>query len=210
MVENLRVDHVIFGTVDMERTAAEILERHGLASVVGGRHEGRGTGNRIVPLGSAYLELMGVVDEAEAANHPFGRWFTEQISDRDRFLMWCIGTDDIDAVSTRLGLEVEEWTRATPDGAILSWRLAGLEISNEHPEIPFFIQWTVPEELHPSKARALHPNVPSGYAMITLAGDHARVQRWIGDSDLPVRFTTGKQGVVDVTIATDRGEIALP
>jgi hypothetical protein len=201
---------VIFGTADMERTAAELLERRGLASVVGGRHEGRGTGNRIVPLGSAYLELMGVVDEAEAASHPFGRWFTEQISDGDRFLMWCIGTDDIDAVSARLGLEVEEWTRARPDGTILSWRLAGLEISNGHPEIPFFIQWTVPPELHPSKASVLHRNTPSGYLAVTLAGDQAWVERWIGDSDLPVRFTTSKQGVVGVTIASDRGEIALP
>jgi hypothetical protein len=207
--ENLRIDHVIFGTGDIEATAARLHTKHGLGSVVGGRHEGRGTGNRIVPLGSAYLELMGVVDATEAAAHPFGKWFTSQIADGDRFLMWCIGTDDIESVARRLSLDVEEWTRATPDGTILSWRLAGLEISNEHPEIPFFIQWTVPEELHPSRAKAAHRVAPDGYEAITLGGDSERVGAWLGDAQLPVRFTTGAPGVRGVTIATKEGGIAL-
>jgi hypothetical protein len=129
VAENLRVDHVNFGTSDFDATAASLLESHGLASVVGGKHEGRGTGNRIVPLGSAYLELMGVVDAQEAASHPFGRWFTRQIAEGDRLLMWCVETDDIQAVAQRLGLEVESWTRETPDGTTLSWHLAGLEIA---------------------------------------------------------------------------------
>ena len=99
MAENLRIDHVIFGTADIERTAQMLEEEHGLASVAGGRHESRGTGNRILPVGDAYLELMGIVDPDEAAAHPFGRWFSSQIADGDRFLMWCLGTDDIDAVA---------------------------------------------------------------------------------------------------------------
>lgn len=210
MSENLRIDHVIFGTSDVDGAAARLHAAHGLASVVGGRHEGRGTGNRIVPLGSGYLELMGVVDPHEAAAHPFGRWFTDQISGGDRFLMWCVKTDDIDAVADRLGLEVEEWTRATPDGTVLSWRLAGLEVSNAHPEVPFFIQWTIPAAAHPSRATAGHSIVPVGYASITLAGDEGRVRESLGDADLPVRFTDGAPGVHSVSIATDRGVIALP
>jgi hypothetical protein len=210
VAENLRIDHVIFGTSDLDAAALDLETRDGLGSVFGGKHESRGTGNRIVPLGSAYLELMAIVDETEAASHPFGRWFREQIADGDRFLMWCVSTDDIDAVSARLGLQVEEWTRATHDGTVLSWRLAGLEISNDHPEVPFFIQWTVPAELHPSKVEVPHRVTPRGYEAVVLAGDEERVRRWLGPADLPVRFTTGNQGVVGVTIATDRGEIELP
>ena len=45
-----------------------------LPSVDGGRHPGWGTANRIVPLGDTYIELVTVVDEAEAAQSPFGRW----------------------------------------------------------------------------------------------------------------------------------------
>lgn len=209
MTEHLRIDHVIYGTADLEKTARSIEEGYGLASVIGGKHEGRGTGNRIVPLGSAYLELMGVVDEGEAAAHPFGRWFTSQIANGDRFLMWCIGTDDIDSVAQRLSLEVEAWTRSTPDGNVLSWHLAGLEISNENPEIPFFIQWTVPHEKHPSRARAEHRVTPTGFEAIALSGDEERVGEWLGGAELPVRFTTGPQGVRGVTIAANEGGIAL-
>ena len=201
---------MIFGTADIDAAAARLKENYGLGSVVGGRHEGRGTGNRIVPLGSAYLELMGVVDEAEAADHPFGRWFSEQISGGDRFLMWCVGTDDITATAERLDLEVESWTRATPDGGTLSWHLAGLPVSNENLEIPFFIEWTVPPERHPSRAIAEHRIAPNGYREITLSGDENLVHRWLGEADLPIRFTTGPPGIHGVTIATDEGGIALP
>ena len=201
---------MIFGTSDIDGTAARLHTQHGLGSVLGGRHEGRGTGNRIVPLGSAYLEIMGVVDAAEAAAHPFGRWFSERVSDGDRFLMWCVATDDIEQVATRLGLEIEEWTRATPDGTLLSWRLAGLEVSNEHAEVPFFIQWTVPEANHPSRVTVDHRITPSGYAAITLAGDEQHVRDSLGGAVLPVRFVDGAPGVHAVNIATDRGVIALP
>ena len=210
MAENLWIDHVIFGAGDIDDTASKLEHEHGLGSVVGGRHEGRGTGNRIVPLGSAYLELMGIVDEAEAAAHPFGRWFSDQIADGDRFLMWCVGTDDIDAVAERLSIDVEEWTRATPEGTTVSFRLAGLEVANEHPEVPFFIEWTVPGELHPSRAAAEHSVWPKGFESITLAGDTGWVAEWVGEADLPIRFTTGPAGVRGVTIATETGAISLP
>lgn len=209
MAENLRIDHVIFGTSDIDGAAREIEERYGLASVEGGKHEGRGTGNRIVPLGSAYLELMGVVDAEQAAAHPFGQWFTQQVSGGDRFLMWCVGTDDIEAVASRLGLGVEEWTRTARDGTVLSWRLAGLEVSNEHPEIPFFIQWTVPDALHPSHARADHRVVPTGFASVVLTGDEVRVRKWIGGSGLPISFEPGTNGVQGVAIATNSGVVDL-
>ena len=210
MAENLRIDHVIFGTSDIEGAARRLEEQHGLASIAGGRHEGRGTGNRIVPLGSGYLELMGIVDEDEAAGHPFCQWFARQVATGDRFLMWCVGTDDIHAVTSRLDLEIEEWSRATPEGDILSWRLAGLQVANEQPEVPFFIQWTVPIEMHPSRAPAQHGSEVRGFARIDLSGDEERVQRWLGNAVLPIRYGPRPSGITGVAIATDGGEIALP
>ena len=64
---------------DLAAAAEEIEARHGLASIEGGRHPGWGTANRIVPLGEAYLELVAVVDEAEAAQSPFGRWVGRRV-----------------------------------------------------------------------------------------------------------------------------------
>jgi hypothetical protein len=208
MDENLRVDHVIYGVRDIDAAADRLLAERGLASVPGGRHEGRGTGNRIVPLGSSYLELMGVVDADEAAVHPFGQWFSAQIAHGDRFITWCVGTDDIEHVAERLGLAVEPWTRATPDGGVLRWRLAGLELTFLDPSLPFFIQWDLPEQ-HPSHQSAPHRVQPSGYALIDLAGDPARIENHLGGAELPVSVDQGDPAVRSVVIATDQGDIEI-
>jgi hypothetical protein len=68
----LEIDHVIVAVADLDVAAAALEREHGLASVAGGRHPGHGTGNRIVPLGDSYLELMAVVDEDEASASPLG------------------------------------------------------------------------------------------------------------------------------------------
>ena len=70
----MELDHVLIAVDDLEAAAKEVEERLGLASVAGGRHHGLGTANRIVPLGETYLELVAVVDDAEAAASGFGSW----------------------------------------------------------------------------------------------------------------------------------------
>ena len=68
------VDHVLLATPDLDGTASRLESEHRLPSVPGGRHVGLGTENRIVPLGEAYVELVGVADRDEAAANPFGSW----------------------------------------------------------------------------------------------------------------------------------------
>src|SRR5207247_9143223 len=70
----VELDHVVIAVRDLTGAARAMDATFGLASIEGGRHPGRGTANRIVPLGDAYLELVTVVDEAEAGQSPFGRW----------------------------------------------------------------------------------------------------------------------------------------
>ena len=66
----LALDHVIVTVHELDAAARRYHEEHGLGSVPGGRHAGHGTGNRIVPLGTSYIELMAVVDGDEAASSP--------------------------------------------------------------------------------------------------------------------------------------------
>src|SRR4051794_41286944 len=66
------IDHVIYAVDDLDTAGAALFDREGLASVPGGRHEGWGTANRIVPLGESYLELIAVVDVEEAEQSEFG------------------------------------------------------------------------------------------------------------------------------------------
>jgi hypothetical protein len=68
------LDHVLIAVADLMAAARAIEDEHGLMASEGGWHPGWGTANRIVPLGDAYLELVTVVDAAEAARSPFGQW----------------------------------------------------------------------------------------------------------------------------------------
>ena len=91
---------------DLAAAAREIEARHGLASIEGGRHPGWGTANRIVPLGEAYIELVAVVDEAEAAQSPFGRWVAQAHPTLAQPLGWAVRTNKLDDVARRLDLVV--------------------------------------------------------------------------------------------------------
>lgn len=55
----MRIDHVIYATRDLEGAVGRIERELGLASLPGGRHEGLGTHNRIVPLGAAISSYWG-------------------------------------------------------------------------------------------------------------------------------------------------------
>ena len=70
----LAFDHLLRAVPDLDAAGERLLDEHGLAALSGGRHDGHGTANRIVPLGPDYLELISVVDPQEAAGSPVGRW----------------------------------------------------------------------------------------------------------------------------------------
>ena len=133
----LELDHVLIAVADLEAAARELEARHGLTSIEGGRHEGFGTANRIVPLGDTYLELIAVVDEAEAAQSPVGRWVAE--ARRGRPLGWSVRTNRLDDVARRLELTVIPVSRATPHGRLLRGLIAGIEQAAAEPSLPFFI-----------------------------------------------------------------------
>jgi len=194
-------DHVIMTVRDLDGAAARLLATHGLQSAAGGRHVGLGTGNRIVPLGDSYVELMAVVDSEEAKDSLLAHWVVEQTADGDRLAAWCLRTDDIDGVASRLGLTSEPMSRRRPDGVELAWRLAGLETALST-GLPLFIQWDIRSEDHPG--RALGTDGP-GISWVEVGGDAKRLANWLGPNDLDVRVVDGPAGIHRVGI----GEIAL-
>jgi hypothetical protein len=69
----VRIDHVIYATADLDAAAARVKADLGLTAVAGGRHDGLGTHNRIIPLGDgSFLELLAVADPDEANSSPLG------------------------------------------------------------------------------------------------------------------------------------------
>jgi len=202
----LQLDHVVIAVADLAAAAEEIEARHGLGSVDGGRHPGWGTANRIVPLGETYLELVAVVDAAEAARSPFGSWVAGARSGLAP-LGWAVRTRELDAVARRLGLTIASGSRAAAGGRLLRWRVAGIERSAAEPSLPFFIEWGH-ETPFPGHAAAAHGAGSPRIAQLRLTGDADRVAAWLGAHDLPIVVGAGTPAVASVVLTGAAGEIA--
>ena len=199
---------MLIAVTDLESAAETFEDRFGLASVEGGRHPAWGTANRIMPLGSNYLELVGLVDKAVAAESAFGRWVAEGASATGRPIGWAVRTDAIDEVATRLGLGVVVGSRTTPSGQRLRWRSAGVEQAMAAPALPFFIQWE-PGMALPGTTAITHPAAPVTISRLDLEGDRERLDEWLGAHDLPIVVRDGRPRLGSVRLTTGRGDVVL-
>jgi hypothetical protein len=190
----VRIDHVIYATADLESAAARIEADLGLPAVAGGRHEGLGTHNRIVPLGEGYLELLAIADPQEATGSDLGQAVQRRIAEvGDGLLGWAVAVEDVTAHADRLGIEQ---TTIAREG--MSAHLAGLQEAMRDPFLPFFIA------RDPGIANPASTEDGPGITWIEVAGDAARLDAWLGPNDLPVRVTAGPPGVRDVGIGHQR------
>ena len=199
----MELDHVLIAVTDLEAAAHE-FERRGLSSVEGGRHRDWGTANRIVPLGSCYIELIAVVDEAVAAESAFGRWVAGGASPEGRPLGWAVRTSGLDDVAARLDLVVRSGSRVTPSGEELRWRSAGVDEAIAEPCLPFFIEWDEGARL-PGSVDSL----PATISRLVLEGSPDRLAAWLGEHSLPIRVLNGPAEVAAVVLSTSAGEIIL-
>jgi hypothetical protein len=189
----VQIDHVLIAVADLDSAARDFEERYGLVVLDGGRHPGVGTANRIVPLGDAYLELIAVVDDAEAQTSALSR---RVAGARDGELIgWAARTQDIDADAARLGLEVVGGARRRPDGRVIEWRTAGLETAAAEPCLPFFIQWADGAALPGAAAE----DVPA-LTRLELTGDAERIAGWLGGDVARVTVQPGGPAVARIAV----------
>jgi glyoxalase-like protein len=186
----VRIDHVIYAAADLDVAAARVERKLGLTARGGGRHEGLGTHNRIVPLGGGYLELLAVADPDEAARSDFGRAVIARLAEAgDGLLGWVVAVDDVESVASRLGTTITTIRRQG-----LSARLTGLAEAAREPFLPFFLSRDqgVPDPAGGGDA--------GGITWIEVAGDAARLEHWLGAATLPVRVVDGTPAVRAVGI----------
>jgi hypothetical protein len=205
----LWLDHVVFAVRDLDEAAVRFRGEFGLDSTEGGRHERWGTANRIVPLGDQYLELVAAVNEPMAVETAFGRGVLERAAEGGGWFTIAAVADDLDAVATRLGLEVDSGSRTRPDGQTVRWRMAGLDDQRREPWMPFFLTWDIPDELHPGRARAGHGVRATGLRRVEVGGDAERLRTWLGGDELPIRVTDAEPGIHRVAISTPDGELVI-
>lgn len=201
----MRIDHAIIGARDIEAVANRLWERHGLASLPGGRHPGWGTHNRIVPLSGPYLEIIGVADESEAVRDPMGRWLLANTALGDPLMGWCCETDEIVELARRLSLSLERGSRERPDGSRISWATAGR--AEGFGARPFYIAWDEPG-MRPGLLSAPHAVEVHGFSRIEVGCSADELRGRIAD-DLPVHAVGGRGVLRAVAIATADGEIRL-
>jgi catechol 2,3-dioxygenase-like lactoylglutathione lyase family enzyme len=186
----MRIDHVIYAASDLDAAAARLEREFGLQARTGGRHEGLGTHNRIVPLGSGYLELLAVADPDEAATSEFGRALLARLAQAgDGLLGWAVAVDDVDPVARRLETTINTIRRLG-----LSARLTGLAEAMREPTLPFFIS---------RDAGVPDPGIAGdagGITWIEVAGDATRLKNWLDSAELPVRVVDGQPAVRAVGI----------
>jgi hypothetical protein len=175
----MRIDHVIYGTADLDVAAARVQAELGLTAVAGGRHDGIGTHNRIVPLGDgSFLELLAVADPQEASVSELGSALQAAIAGGDRLLGWAVAIDDVGAAAARLGTAISTVGRQGRTA-----RLTAVGESLAEPCLPFFIE----RDAATAPATAI--------SWIEVAGDARRIERWLGGADLPVRVVDGEPAV---------------
>jgi hypothetical protein len=180
----MRLDHVIWATRDLDAAAARFEREHGLAAAGGGRHEGMGTHNRIVPLGGGYVELLAIADPDEAAASPLGR-FVDAAA--EGWMGWAVVVDDVDAVAARLGTEMTVIARAG-----FTARLTGVVEALAEPTLPFFLQR---DEGTPDPGEG---GAAGGLAWVEVAGDAERLREWLGGAGLPVRVRPSEPALLAV------------
>ncbi len=210
----IAIDHVLLAVADLEAGARELRGRYGLTALPGGRHPGAGTANMIIPLGPDYLELIAVVDAAEAAANPLSRRVSQALQRGSTFATWAVRVDDLAAVGRRLtaaGLTVtgpREGSRRRPDGVLLRWRTLHVDDGLD-PAIPFFIEWAVAPADHPGAREVTHPAGAVSLKRLRLTSpDPAGLERRLRsilDGEVPVDVTAGEREEPAALVLDARG-----
>lgn len=175
-----RFDHAVIAVRDLDDAMAR-FRAAGFDVAPGGRHAGRGTANAIIRFGLDYMELLAVVNEAEALASPLGGpALVRFIAERGGGLVgFALAADDVtgrgmglDAViGAHLGADGPfPMQRHRPDGTVLSWRiLLPGGVAWRRPW-PFLIQWETPDAQRLAWERpGTHANGAKGVAGIAVA-----------------------------------------
>ena len=212
----MRLDHLSYaaGPDGLKSTAGRIGELLGEEFRDGGIHPRFGTRNMVLPLSQGtYLEVVEVLDHPASDKAPFGQAVRARSELGGGWLGWVVCVDDIAKVEARLGRQSVDGNRHRPDGVELRWKQIGVTGLQSDPQLPFFVQWEVPEEQHPSAGSSgwLHLET------LEIAGDSARVNDWLGDPDVdPLEDVNvewvaphGTPGVVAAQFSTPAGLVRI-
>ena len=208
-VDLSRVDHLVYGTPDLDATVDELERRLGVRATPGGRHPGQGTRNAVLALGpTTYLEILGPDPEQPEPDRP--RWLGIDDLTAPRLVAWAAKASDLSALvadARQEGIELGDvlsGSRRRPDGTTLTWQVTDPHRIVAGGVVPFFIDWG--ETPHPAQSAA------SGLELTGLRGEHpdvARVGEILGRLGLKLPIDPGSTPALIATLQTPRGIVEL-
>jgi hypothetical protein len=212
----MRLDHLSYaaGPDGLVSTAERIGALLGREFTDGGVHPRFGTRNMTLALADDnYLEVVEALDHPASDKAPFGQAVKARSALGGGWLGWVVAVDDLTSVEERLGRASVIGSRHRPDGTELRWRQIGVNGLISDPQLPFFIQWESPAELHPS----VGADGAFSLACLEIAGDPQRVSEWLGVTveapleDIKVEWVAphGTPGVIAVQVQTPTGLVRL-
>lgn len=199
------LDHVVRIVPDFAAAERRFRDDYGL---VPGRWEQfpeAGVQSRLFGIGSVGIELMGIRNPVEAAEHPFGRLVLAAIEGGDRWLASAVGTDELDAHARRLRVPPMTVQSVGSEGIRSCFRLLGDPFSNP-PPFPFFIEWPPGADPWPREQAALNPRF-AGITRVQVAGDATALAEHCGGRCDFMSVVEGVPGIQAVVL--DAGDEAV-
>lgn len=211
----VRLDHVSYAApLDGFASAVQrIGSLLGAGLVDGGLHPRFGTRNFTLPLaGGTYLEVVGALDHPATDKEPFGQAVKRRGATGGGWLGWVVAVDDISQVEARIGRPAVPGNRHRPDGYELHWRQIGVRDLMADPALPFFVQWQVEADQHPSAGAGEELRIER----LEICGDPGSVSRWLGEpANHPLEqvevvwVSADEPGLVAVHFATAHGSVRI-
>ena len=169
-----------------------------------------GTQHYFVPLLPPQgLEFMQIVNRQAAETGDAGRSVLACEARGFGLFSWAVVVNDLEAVSHRLGIPIDDYTISHGDGTLRGWRTVS---GPDH--LPFFIDYPNNGD-RKGRLRAMYERVGHArevhhFSMLTIEGDEREMQDWLGPNDLPLRFHGGTTGLIEAQISTTTGPVLIP
>lgn len=173
----MHLDHLCYvaGPEGLASCVQRLGSRLGAPFTDGGIHPGFGTRNFVLPLaGGCYLEIVGILDHPAVDRAPFGRAVRARTEEGGGWLTWVVRVEDIGPVEQRLSRTAAPGHRRRPDGIDLRWTQIGINDVTIDRQLPFFVRWEVPADLHPSSGGSA-----VRLRRLEIAGDEQRIDDYL-------------------------------
>lgn len=213
--EVMRLDHLSYaaGPEGLAACVQRLGARLGAGFRDGGIHPSFGTRNFVLPLADGcYLEVVAALDHPAVDRAPFGRAVRDRSETGGGWLAWVVAVDDIAPIEARLERPAAAGHRRRPDGVDLRWSQIGVTDVADDPQLPFFVQWHVDPDDHPSAGGSA-----VRLTQLEIAGDEARIEQYLGasvqqpfdDVEVDWRVPDEDTGVVAAVFATANGSVRI-